>query len=109
MAEPDTFEHDQDRDTVAVQRWTRALESLEARVRAAAAGQDLEPWQEPDNLGPLPPELAQWARGVLQANEVAIEAVRARQRQHRKTQHLAGRVDQATGHRGQGSYITRTY
>jgi len=66
--------------------WLRALAELEASLGAAASGEDAA-WVEPVNLGPIPADLEQRARDLVDGqSEMIAELRRAR---HMTATHLA--------------------
>lgn len=70
----------------AREEWLRALAELEASLGATATGGDGE-WLAPGNLGPIPPDLEQRARDLVDGqSELIAELRRAR---HMTATHLA--------------------
>lgn len=50
-----------------VQEWSRILDLLEKDLALAVSGDESEPWSPPARTGPLPEELADRARRILDA------------------------------------------
>jgi hypothetical protein len=53
--------------------WSDALDELEYRLRHP----DVSDWTPPENLGPIPPELEERARALLDAQREALDAMNA--------------------------------
>lgn len=112
--EPDigTAVHEMTDDGVAPsadERWETVLDELEQRVADVEAGHQSAPWQPPAGLGPIPDDLRGRAGLLVAAQGRAMAALRARQAEQRQVRTLAGKVQQATGHRHRGSYVDSAY
>ncbi|MGO4856815.1 hypothetical protein [Arthrobacter sp. 2MCAF14] len=55
-----------------VQEWSEILDRLEANIAVAVSGGEAEPWNPPANAGPLPEELADRARRILDAQQESM-------------------------------------
>lgn len=71
---------DQDTGASSVREaWLRALAELEASLGATAAGADAD-WVAPGNLGPIPADLEQRARDLVDGQGELIAELRRAQR-----------------------------
>ncbi|GAA4158407.1 hypothetical protein GCM10022286_11240 [Gryllotalpicola daejeonensis] len=66
------------------QAWRELLSSLEAEVRTARAGEQLEPWQPPAQMPPLPASLLTRALALLEAQAELRAAVTAQRDEIRR-------------------------
>ncbi|MGM7775724.1 hypothetical protein ACSVHC_06820 [Arthrobacter sp. KNU-44] len=55
-----------------VQEWSDLLDRLEADIAVAVSGGEAEPWNPPAAAGPVPEELADRARRILDAQLESI-------------------------------------
>lgn len=60
----------------SIQEWSEILDRLEACIAEAFASGEPAPWNPPDQAGPLPEELADRARRVLDAQLESMTMLR---------------------------------
>ncbi|HEU5038073.1 MAG TPA: hypothetical protein VFT70_13785 [Nocardioides sp.] len=92
-------------------RWETALDRLELDVILAErklddpTAPDLEAWDEPDLVGPLPADLVDRARAILARQRVVRDRLTATAQGLRRHQDFATRVDRATARSGRPVYV----
>lgn len=91
--------------------WETALDRLELDVILAerrlddAAAPDLEPWDEPDLVGPIPDDLVDRARALLARQRAVRDRLAVTAQGLRRHQDFASRVDRATARAGRPVYL----
>jgi hypothetical protein len=91
--------------------WENALERLELDVLLAERGladaeaPGLEPWDEPDLVGPMPADLVERARAILARQRAVREGMAVTVRGLRRHHEFATRVDRATARVGRPVYL----
>jgi hypothetical protein len=91
--------------------WETALDRLELDVLLAerkladAAAPDLEAWDEPDLVGPMPADLVERARAILARQRVVRDRMAVTASGLRRHHEFATRVDRATARAGRPVYL----
>jgi hypothetical protein len=91
--------------------WETALDRLELDVILAerkledAEAPDLEPWDEPELVGPIPADLVDRARAILARQRAVRDRLAASAQDVRRHQDFATRVDRATARTSRPVYL----
>jgi len=91
--------------------WETALDRLELDVILAErklhdpTAPDLEPWDEPELVGPIPADLVDRARAILARQHAVQERLAETAQGLRRHQDFASRVDRATARSAQPVYL----
>lgn len=91
--------------------WSAALDRLESdttrleTTEPGAAVPESEPWTPPEDLGPLPVELAPRARDLLARQRFVVDRLTAALTGNRQQARIADTVHAATGSVGRPAYL----